>query len=110
MSKARSWSAFACLALAGTAAALLAQSGQTAQSTQRSPRDVDWPVYRGDPRGTQYAALGQINAANVHRLRKAWEYHTGDASARSTMHANPIVIDGVMYLSTPSLKAVALDA
>jgi quinoprotein glucose dehydrogenase len=26
------------------------------------------------------------------------------------MHVNPIVVDGVMYVTTPSLKAVALDA
>ena len=26
------------------------------------------------------------------------------------MHANPIVVNGVMYVTTPSLKAVALDA
>ena len=26
------------------------------------------------------------------------------------MHVNPIVVGGVMYITTPSLKAVALDA
>jgi quinoprotein glucose dehydrogenase len=72
--------------------------------------NVDWTVNRGEPDSTQYAAMAQINAINVHQLRPAWEYHTGDASPRSTMYANPIVIDGTMYLSTPSIKAVALDA
>ena len=72
--------------------------------------NVDWPVYRGDPKGTQYAALAQIHAANVHRLQRAWEYRTGDANQRSTMHANPVVVNGVMYVTTPALKAVALDA
>jgi quinoprotein glucose dehydrogenase len=71
---------------------------------------VDWPVYRGDPKGNQFAALAQINATNVHKLRRAWEYRTGDASERSTMYANPIVVNGVMYISTPSLKAEALNA
>jgi quinoprotein glucose dehydrogenase len=71
---------------------------------------MDWPVYRGDPKGNQFVALAEINATNVHKLRPAWEYRTGDASERSTMYANPIVIDGVMYISTPSLKAEALDA
>ena len=46
----------------------------------------------------------------MHRLERAWEYKTGDANQRSTMHANPIVVDGVMYITTPSLKAVALNA
>ena len=72
--------------------------------------DLDWPVYRGDPKGNQYAPLAEIHAANVHRLERAWEYKTGDANERSTMHANPIVVDGMMYVTTPSLKAVALNA
>ncbi|MPY90180.1 MAG: DUF1080 domain-containing protein [Luteitalea sp.] len=72
--------------------------------------DVDWPVYRGDPQGNQYAPLAQIHAANVHRLQPVWEYRTGDANERSTMHVNPIVVNGVMYVTTPSLKAVALNA
>ena len=77
---------------------------------QPAGSNVDWPVYRGDPKGNQYAAMAQIHAANVHRLQPAWEYHTGDANQRSTMHANPIVVNGVMYVTTPALKAVALDA
>lgn len=71
---------------------------------------ADWPVYRGNPGGTQFAPLAQIHAANVHRLRPVWEYRTGDATPRSNLHANPVVIDGVMYLTTPSMRAVALDA
>src|SRR3954470_14352754 len=71
---------------------------------------IDWPVYRGDPKGNQYAAMAQIHAANVQHLQPAWEYHTRDANQRSTMHANPIVVNGVMYVTTPALKAVALDA
>ena len=72
--------------------------------------NVDWPVYRGDPKGNQYSPLAEIHAANVHQLERAWQYRTGDANQRSTMHVNPIVVDGVMYVTTPSLKAVALNA
>src|SRR5512141_970676 len=82
----------------------------TNRSTIAGGGNVDWPVYRGDPGGTQYSPLAFIHAANVHAMQPAWLYHTGDASQRSTMHVNPIVIDGVMYITTPSLKAVALDA
>ena len=71
---------------------------------------VDWPVYRGDAKGNQYAAIAQIHAANVHRLRPVWVYRTGDANQRSTMHVNPLVVNGVMYVTTPALRAVALDA
>jgi quinoprotein glucose dehydrogenase len=72
--------------------------------------NVDWGVHRGDPKGTQYSPLAQIHAANVHKLQPVWEYHTRDANQRSTMHVNPIVVNGVMYVTTPSMKAVALDA
>ena len=68
------------------------------------PGNVGWNVYRGDPGAGQFADLAQINAANVHRLAPAWHYRTGDATQRSTMHANPIVVDGVMYVTTPSMK------
>ena len=88
----------------GTAAAALTQAPAGGAST------VDWPVYRGDPGANQYAAIAQIHAVNVHRLRPAWEYRTGDSTARSTMHVNPVVVKGVMYITTPSLRAVALDA
>ena len=85
-------------------------AGRGSRAVRRRPANVDWPVYRGDPKGNQYAPLAQIHAANVHRLERAWEYKTGDANQRSTMHVNPIVVNGVMYVTTPSLKAVALDA
>ena len=75
-----------------------------------SHENIDWPVYRGDPKGNQFSATAQIHAANVHRLQPAWEYHTRDANQRSTMHANPVVVNGVMYITTPALKAVALNA
>ena len=83
---------------------------QAAVVPSGGPTDVDWPVYRSDQKGNQYAALAQIHAANVHELERAWEYKTGDANERSTMHVNPIVVNGVMYVTTPSLKAVALNA
>ena len=88
------------------ATALVAGAGGIALDDTQA----DWAVYRGDPKGNQYSPLAQIHAANVHTLQRAWEYRTGDANERSTMHVNPIVVDGVMYATTPSLRAVALDA
>ena len=71
---------------------------------------VEWGIYRGDKKGNQFAELAQINAANVHRLQPAWEYHTGDAGERTSMYTNPIIIDGRVYVSTPSLNAACIDA
>ena len=70
----------------------------------------DWAIYRGDKKGNQYADLAQIHAGNVSRLKPVWEYHTKDAGRRTSSYANPIVVDGVVYVSTPSLNAAAIDA
>ncbi len=71
---------------------------------------TDWGIYRGDKKGNQYAELAQIHAANVHQLEPAWEYRTKDANERSNMHSNPIIIDGLMYFTTSTLRAVAVAA
>lgn len=69
----------------------------------------DWGIYRGDKKATQYSELDQIDAGNVHRLEKVWEYHHGEPVGPS-MYSNGIVVEGWFYFSTPTLNAVALDA
>lgn len=68
-----------------------------------------WEVYKGDPGCTAYSTLDQINRDNVGQLEVAWVYHAGFRS-NSGSQANPVVIDGVMYLVTPALKVAALNA
>ena len=72
----------------------------------------EWQVYGGDSAGTKYSALDQINRSNVHRLKPAWIYRCDDMSLRpaSTIECNPIAVDGVLFLTTPGLKVVALEA
>ena len=74
--------------------------------------DGDWPVYLGDKASTHFSTLKQINRNNVHRLQVAWTYHSGDAreEGRSQIQCNPLVIDGVLYGTSPQLKLLALDA
>jgi glucose dehydrogenase len=76
----------------------------------------EWPSYSNDPGGTKYSPLKQINRTNVTRLKTAWTYHTGDMSdgkqwpSRSAFEATPLVIDGVMYVTTPFSRLIALEA
>lgn len=84
-------------------ALLVAPSIAVAQS-------VDWPVYHGNDDHTHYSTLSQITPANVKRLKVAWTFDTKDAFAGSEMQANPIVLDGVLYATTPTLQVFALDA
>jgi quinoprotein glucose dehydrogenase len=70
----------------------------------------DWKVAGGGHDSIRYSALAEINRSNVHRLTLAWTFDTGDAFPDSEMQANPIVVDGVLYTTTPKLRVIALDA
>ena len=72
----------------------------------------NWPIYLGDKYNSHYSPLSQINKDNVQQLEVAWEFRAGDADQKGNtqIQCNPIIIDGVMYGSTPKLKIFALDA
>src|SRR4051812_19778545 len=70
----------------------------------------DWRVYGGGPESIRYSVLDQINRGNVRKLQVAWTYDTGDVFPESEMQCNPIVIDGVLYASSPKVRVFALDA
>ncbi|HEU4994279.1 MAG TPA: pyrroloquinoline quinone-dependent dehydrogenase [Gemmatimonadaceae bacterium] len=91
---------------------LMALTAPLLLGAQASPaaRNVDWPVYGGNPDNTHYSALSQITMANVASLQVAWTYATHDEWKGSEMQANPIVVDGVLYATSPKLRVFALDA
>lgn len=66
-----------------------------------------WPAYGGGPEQIRYSSLAQIDRANVKRLVVAWTYDSGETGGLQT---NPIVVDGVLYTTTPKHSVVALDA
>ncbi|PYQ95850.1 MAG: hypothetical protein DMF97_16310 [Acidobacteria bacterium] len=78
--------------------------------------EVDWPVYGGDQGGTKYSRLTDVNPSNVSRLKAAWEWKTGEKAlpAHGTRPGNfqttPLMIDNVLYFSTPYNRVVALNA
>ncbi len=72
--------------------------------------DADWPNVGNDKGAMRYSTLTQIDRSNVAKLQVAWTYRTGDAGKGTALECVPIVIKGVMYLTTVGLKAVALDA
>ncbi len=69
-----------------------------------------WRVYGGGLENLHYSALNQINRENVHQLEVAWTYDTGDTYEGSEMQCNPINVNGVLYVTTPKLRVLALDA
>ena len=62
------------------------------------------------PDNIHYSSLDQINRENVHSLQVAWTFDSGDQHPKSEMECNPIVVDGVLYATTPNGDVVALDA
>lgn len=79
-------------------------------AAQASPiRNVDWPMY-GGPGNSRYSPLAAITRDNVATLTAAWTFDSHDAFTGSEMQSNPIVVDGILYATTPTLKVVALNA
>jgi quinoprotein glucose dehydrogenase len=74
-----------------------------------SASSADWPMHGGLD-NIRYSALTQITRENVSKLRVAWTYDSHDAFKGSEMQSNPVVVDGVLYATTPTLKVVALAA
>ena len=67
----------------------------------------NWLTYGHGYANQRYSGLEQITTDNVQRLVPKWIYQTGGLG---TFPTNPIVADGVMYLTTPYNHVVALDA
>jgi len=79
----------------------------------------EWRYYGGDAGGMRFSPLTQISRENVNHLARAWTYHTGeiDREGNATdrrriapFESTSLVIDGVLYFSTPSSGVIALDA
>jgi quinoprotein glucose dehydrogenase len=79
----------------------------------------EWRTYGGDAGGTRFSPLTQINRQNVNQLKRVWTYHTGEVerSGNATdrhrvapFESTPLVVDGILYVSTPSSRVIALDA
>nr|WP_245622693.1 PQQ-binding-like beta-propeller repeat protein [Gulbenkiania indica] len=82
------------------------------QAAHFAPRD--WSAYGHSGYGDRYAPLSQITPANVARLERAWEFHTGDfkGSGDPDEMANevtPLKANGMLYICTPHNIVIALD-
>jgi len=73
----------------------------------RAQAGPDWPVYNGGADNEHYSRLSQINRANVHLLKQAWTFDTGE---KGGMQTNPLIVGRTMFGYTPTQKVVALDA
>src|SRR6266550_7788937 len=107
----------AALLIAGAAvsAASVASGGVQARP-ERANREQDWPFYGGDQGGMKYSPLTDVNASTVSRLATAWEWSPREKALSQfgtrpgNFQATPLMIDNVLYFSTPYNRVVALNA
>ena len=92
---------------------LLLLACAAAALAQRKPVPANqyngWPHYHGGPENLHYTTLAQITPANVGKLKVAWSIDTKEAFEGSEIQCNPIVLDGVVYATSPKLRVMALD-
>lgn len=77
----------------------------------------EWPTYGHDAAGTRYSPLKQIHAGNVASLKRAWTYHMsgvtegndGAVGGGRIWEVSPLVVNGVMYLTSAKRQVVALE-
>jgi quinohemoprotein ethanol dehydrogenase len=72
-------------------------------------QEVDWPYYGNDLSNSRYQNIDQINPANVSELKPAWIFHTGIFDPNMSMEMTPLVINGVMYITTGDDDVFALN-
>jgi quinoprotein glucose dehydrogenase len=96
-------------------AALAAAAGHVSRIDAASAM-VEWPFYGGDQAGTKYSPLTDINPDTVSKLHVVWEWKTGEVpldqfgTRPGMFEATPLMIDNVLYFSTPYHRVVALNA
>lgn len=99
-------------AAAAAVLALALGAGACAPAPSTAPAsatNVDWAIY-GGPGNARFSPLAQITQDNVQALQPAWTYESGDHFTASEMQSHPMVVDGLLYATTPTLKVVAVDA
>jgi quinoprotein glucose dehydrogenase len=81
-------------------------------NSSEDKRYTTWENYGGNKENNHYSTLAEIDTNNINLLQPAWTFNTGDADTAkySQIQCNPIIIDSVMYFTSPTLKVFAVNA
>ena len=104
----------------------------TTSLAQHGAANGEWRSYAGGTGSSKYTALDQIDADNVENLRVAWQWQSVDGrfdlqqlaqeypnlqvandvdTVRiANLKATPLMVGGVLYISTPLSQIAAVDA
>ncbi len=85
---------------------------------QQGARDGEWRSFGGDPGNTKYSPLDQINRDNFQDLEVAFTWASISTKVTKDnrriragqFKAVPIMIDGILYVSTAISQVAAIDA
>ena len=70
----------------------------------------DWPSWGRDSGNQRHSPLKQINTSNVSKLVPAWSYSMKKAGVDfRPAESTPLMVGGVVYLSFPFYRVVALE-
>lgn len=78
--------------------------------TISSTANLDWPYYGNDLGNGRFQNVDQINTSNVAQLKPAWIFHTGVHDPQASMEVSPIVVSGIMYLTSGDDDVFAVNA
>src|ERR1700674_3154598 len=97
----------------GSFALLTAVVFPTLFAQSSKPPAADWPLFNRALASTRYSPLTQISTTNVAQLHQVWSYRLQPsnfrfATAGGAAEVVPIVVNGVMYISTQT-RVVALN-
>jgi glucose dehydrogenase len=99
-----------------TVAVVVLFAGALVAAQPSSSRQVEWAHYGGDPGGMKYSTLTDITLQTVQGLHVAWEWKHWETplpefgTTPGFFEATPLMIDGVLYVTTPYNSMAALDA
>lgn len=77
-----------------------------------TPTGADMPTHGGNLGNQRFSALAQINRTNVRRLGPVWRTNVSAVEPATThvgQQTTPIVVEGVIYVDTPSGGVIAVD-
>lgn len=86
---------------------LVLPAGAVADTITAERAPVEWPVHGGTDLEQRFSPLARIDLDNVGGLGLGWFF---EFDSNRGQQATPIVVDGVMYVSTAWSRVYALDA
>ena len=91
---------------AGTTPDIQPVTNEMLLSSQDDPES--WLMYGRDYRSWRYSQLTQVNTENVKKLVPKWAFQIGTPFDK--FECTPLVVDGVMFITTPYSTIYAVDA